>query len=149
MDVRSLDNPFLHYVKHIVSLGFILMPWPISASHGLLIYYSILYPFVYDKSDAEPVNKTFGVSKNEEANAWTSHKTETGVVYYYNSVTGKSTYEKPSFFTEEVSVLHFVISMFDVFIRFEFRLLNLCSFSAMESRCPSHSIFMVCLLSFW
>ncbi|KAF5195719.1 Pre-mrna-processing protein 40c [Thalictrum thalictroides] len=32
---------------------------------------------------------------NEEADAWTAHKTDTGAVYYYNAVTGESTYEKP------------------------------------------------------
>ncbi|CAF1932387.1 hypothetical protein HID58_067621 [Brassica napus] len=33
--------------------------------------------------------------------AWTAHKSETGVVYYYNSVTGQSTYEKPPGFERE------------------------------------------------
>ncbi|CAH2053273.1 unnamed protein product [Thlaspi arvense] len=33
--------------------------------------------------------------------AWTAHKSETGVVYYYNSVTGQSTYEKPPGFEGE------------------------------------------------
>ncbi|PIA35463.1 hypothetical protein AQUCO_03500079v1 [Aquilegia coerulea] len=32
---------------------------------------------------------------NEEAEAWTAHKTDTGAVYYYNAVTGESTYEQP------------------------------------------------------
>ncbi|XP_073112719.1 pre-mRNA-processing protein 40C isoform X2 [Elaeis guineensis] len=40
-------------------------------------------------------------TKNEEADAWTAHKTESGVVYYYNSVTGESTYERPSSFNGE------------------------------------------------
>ncbi|XP_042394898.1 pre-mRNA-processing protein 40C-like isoform X1 [Zingiber officinale] len=40
-------------------------------------------------------------TNNEIENAWTSHKTETGAVYYYNSITGKSTYEKPSSFKGE------------------------------------------------
>lgn len=34
--------------------------------------------------------------------AWTAHRSETGVVYYYNSVTGQSTYEKPPGFEGEV-----------------------------------------------
>ncbi|WOL09804.1 pre-mRNA-processing protein 40C [Canna indica] len=42
-----------------------------------------------------------GDTSNEIENAWTSHKTETGIVYYYNSITGKSTYEKPSNFKGE------------------------------------------------
>ncbi|CAN8258729.1 unnamed protein product [Cochlearia groenlandica] len=33
--------------------------------------------------------------------AWTAHKSEAGVVYYYNSVTGQSTYEKPLGFEAE------------------------------------------------
>uniref|UniRef100_A0A1J3HXB7 Pre-mRNA-processing protein 40C n=1 Tax=Noccaea caerulescens TaxID=107243 RepID=A0A1J3HXB7_NOCCA len=33
--------------------------------------------------------------------AWTAHKSETGVVYYYNSVTGQSTYEKPPGFERQ------------------------------------------------
>ncbi|KAL0743152.1 hypothetical protein Bca4012_084665 [Brassica carinata] len=34
--------------------------------------------------------------------AWTAHKSETGIVYYYNSVTGQSTYEKPPGFETEL-----------------------------------------------
>ncbi|KAJ4839439.1 Pre-mRNA-processing protein 40C [Turnera subulata] len=36
-----------------------------------------------------------------QANPWTAHKTEGGIVYYYNAVTGVSTYEKPPGFKEE------------------------------------------------
>ncbi|XP_042480723.1 pre-mRNA-processing protein 40C [Macadamia integrifolia] len=36
-----------------------------------------------------------GAANNEELDAWTAHKTETGAVYYYNAFTGESTYEKP------------------------------------------------------
>ncbi|KAF3327975.1 pre-mRNA-processing protein 40C isoform X4 [Carex littledalei] len=32
---------------------------------------------------------------------WTAHKTEAGLIYYYNSLTGKSTYEKPVGFKGE------------------------------------------------
>ncbi|XP_048440932.1 pre-mRNA-processing protein 40C isoform X2 [Pyrus x bretschneideri] len=38
---------------------------------------------------------------NEQLVAWTAHKTETGVVYYYNALTGESTYDKPPGFKEE------------------------------------------------
>uniref|UniRef100_A0A7N1A2Y7 Pre-mRNA-processing protein 40C n=1 Tax=Kalanchoe fedtschenkoi TaxID=63787 RepID=A0A7N1A2Y7_KALFE len=31
----------------------------------------------------------------ELSNAWTSHKTEAGVTYYYNALSGESTYERP------------------------------------------------------
>lgn len=33
---------------------------------------------------------------------WTAHKTEAGIIYYYNALTGESTYEKPSGFKGEV-----------------------------------------------
>nr|XP_028947374.1 pre-mRNA-processing protein 40C-like [Malus domestica] len=38
---------------------------------------------------------------NEQLDAWTAHKTETGVVYYYNALTGESTCDKPPGFREE------------------------------------------------
>ncbi|KAI4302110.1 hypothetical protein MLD38_037896 [Melastoma candidum] len=37
----------------------------------------------------------------EQSDTWTSHKTENGIIYYYNSSTGESTYEKPSGFKGE------------------------------------------------
>ncbi|KAF6160791.1 hypothetical protein GIB67_035992 [Kingdonia uniflora] len=40
-------------------------------------------------------------AKNVEVEPWTSHKADSGVVYYYNAVTGESTYEKPSGFKGE------------------------------------------------
>ncbi|XP_064975820.1 pre-mRNA-processing protein 40C-like isoform X1 [Musa acuminata AAA Group] len=47
------------------------------------------------------LDKDEGDTSNELENAWTAHKTETGAVYYYNSITGKSTYQKPSNFKGE------------------------------------------------
>ncbi|KAL9260342.1 Pre-mRNA-processing protein 40C-like protein [Drosera capensis] len=41
-------------------------------------------------------------STNEQIEAWTAHRTETGAVYYYNAVTGESTYEKPPGFKGEL-----------------------------------------------
>ncbi|GFQ05173.1 pre-mRNA-processing protein 40c [Phtheirospermum japonicum] len=40
-------------------------------------------------------------SAKEQLDAWTAHRTETGTVYYYNALTGESTYEKPSDFKGE------------------------------------------------
>ncbi|KAL2506465.1 Pre-mRNA-processing protein 40C [Abeliophyllum distichum] len=40
-------------------------------------------------------------SVREQLDAWTAHRTESGVVYYYSSLTGVSTYEKPSGFKDE------------------------------------------------
>ena len=41
--------------------------------------------------------------------AWTAHKSETGVVYYYNSVTGQSPYEKPPGFEREVGLAAYML----------------------------------------
>lgn len=43
-----------------------------------------------------------GGGVNEQLDAWTAHKSETGAVYYYNALTGESTYEKPVGFKGEV-----------------------------------------------
>ncbi|XP_038721456.1 pre-mRNA-processing protein 40C-like isoform X2 [Tripterygium wilfordii] len=51
---------------------------------------------------------------SEQAEPWTSHKTDTGVIYYYNAVTGQSTYEKPPGFkgaSDKVSVQPTPVSM--------------------------------------
>lgn len=40
-------------------------------------------------------------SKSEELEAWTVHRTETGVLYYYNTISGESTYERPFKFKGE------------------------------------------------
>ncbi|GKD31512.1 pre-mRNA-processing protein 40C, partial [Tanacetum coccineum] len=37
----------------------------------------------------------------EQVDAWSAHRTETGIIYYYNSVTGQSTYQKPASFKGE------------------------------------------------
>lgn len=42
-----------------------------------------------------------GGGVNEQLDAWTAHKSETGAVYYYNALTGESTYEKPVGFKGE------------------------------------------------
>ena len=46
-----------------------------------------------------------GAAISKQLDAWTAHKSETGVVYYYNALTGESTYEKPDGFKGEVKVL--------------------------------------------
>ncbi|KAI4357005.1 hypothetical protein L6164_000983 [Bauhinia variegata] len=38
---------------------------------------------------------------NDQLDTWTAHKTETGIVYYYNALTGESTYNKPAGFKGE------------------------------------------------
>ena len=42
-------------------------------------------------------------TKSEEVDVWTAHKTDSGAIYYYNSITGESTYDKPSSFKGEVA----------------------------------------------
>lgn len=42
-----------------------------------------------------------GAAVTDQLDAWTAHKTDTGVVYYYNALTGVSTYEKPAGFKGE------------------------------------------------
>ncbi|XP_057478904.1 pre-mRNA-processing protein 40C isoform X1 [Actinidia eriantha] len=42
-----------------------------------------------------------GAAISKQLDAWTAHKSETGVVYYYNALTGESTYEKPYGFKGE------------------------------------------------
>ena len=34
--------------------------------------------------------------------AWSAHKTEAGVLYYYNALTGESTYQRPPGYKGEV-----------------------------------------------
>ena len=38
----------------------------------------------------------------QDSEAWSAHKTETGVVYYYNALTGESTYQRPPGYKGEV-----------------------------------------------
>ncbi|KAL2329116.1 hypothetical protein Fmac_022543 [Flemingia macrophylla] len=40
-------------------------------------------------------------NSNDQLDAWTAHKTDAGVIYYYNAVTGESTYDKPASFKGE------------------------------------------------
>nr|CAD1836216.1 unnamed protein product [Ananas comosus var. bracteatus] len=57
-------------------------------------------PTDHDKETSD-LRKEEGTVKTEDADAWTAHRTESGVVYYYNSVTKESTYEKPAGFKGE------------------------------------------------
>ncbi|XP_061342129.1 pre-mRNA-processing protein 40C [Gastrolobium bilobum] len=54
---------------------------------------------------------------NDQVDAWTAHKTEAGIVYYYNALTRQSTYDKPASFKGEphqVSVQPTPVSMVDL-----------------------------------
>ena len=51
-----------------------------------------------------------------ELDAWSAHRSETGILYYYNAVTGQSTYHKPAGFKGEVHALTCVdFSLFIVY----------------------------------
>jgi hypothetical protein len=59
-----------------------------------------------------------GAAFNEQLDAWAAHKTEAGVVYYYNALTGESTYAKPPGFRGEVFtvVICFLLVLFYVIV---------------------------------
>lgn len=58
-------------------------------------------PGTDDRNRANDAGTKDDTVKNEQLDAWSAHRTATGVVYYYNSITGESTYEKPSGFKGE------------------------------------------------
>ncbi|XP_059649866.1 pre-mRNA-processing protein 40C isoform X2 [Cornus florida] len=60
-----------------------------------------LPPGIDNSKHANDVGIKDGAAVNEQVDAWTAHKTETGAVYYYNSLTGESTYKKPAGFIRE------------------------------------------------
>ncbi|RZB79246.1 Pre-mRNA-processing protein 40C [Glycine soja] len=56
-------------------------------------------------------------ANNDQLDAWTAHKTEAGIIYYYNAVTGESTYDKPAGFkgeSHQVSAQPIPVSMMDL-----------------------------------
>ncbi|KAI3429121.1 uncharacterized protein J3R85_008533 [Psidium guajava] len=57
-------------------------------------------PLVDDTS--KHVNGRNEAAANEQLDTWTAHKADSGVVYYYNALTGESTYEKPACFKGEL-----------------------------------------------
>ncbi|XP_047330248.1 pre-mRNA-processing protein 40C isoform X2 [Impatiens glandulifera] len=79
------------------------IPIPSGASGAQFATFSVIQqdmpPVAYEKL-LNNVNKD-GPAIREELNAWTAHRTEAGVVYYYNALTGESTYGKPAGFKGE------------------------------------------------
>lgn len=61
--------------------------------------------FADDRKHAHDAGNQNIAAVNQQLDAWTAHKTETGVAYYYNAVTGESTYDKPPGFKEEVCAI--------------------------------------------
>lgn len=68
-----------------------------------------IYVHICFADNSKPPNAV-GVKEESVAgdvlDAWSAHRTETGIIYYYNAVTGQSTYQKPVGFKGEV---HFVV----------------------------------------
>ncbi|XP_050275850.1 pre-mRNA-processing protein 40C isoform X2 [Quercus robur] len=58
------------------------------------------------RKHVEEVQIPDGAAVDEQLDAWTAHKTETGAVYYYNALTGQSTYDKPLGFMGELGKVH-------------------------------------------
>ncbi|XP_031477096.1 pre-mRNA-processing protein 40C isoform X1 [Nymphaea colorata] len=54
-----------------------------------------------ETKSSDSVKKDEVIISSDGDDAWTAHKTEAGVVYYYNAITGESTYTKPSAFKGE------------------------------------------------
>ncbi|KAH7516632.1 hypothetical protein FEM48_Zijuj10G0155600 [Ziziphus jujuba var. spinosa] len=80
------------------------IPVSSTASSLQLVGPSGMHTLVHKSGDRTKVNDV-GVQDraaiNEQLDAWTAHKTDTGVVYYYNALTGESTYAKPADFKGE------------------------------------------------
>lgn len=76
-----------------------------------------------DRTNVNDVGIQDRAAVNEQLDAWTAHKTETGVVYYYNALTGESTYEKPAEFKGEVFTIRncflLILNQLDTCRRFD------------------------------
>lgn len=62
----------------------------------------VLQEYSVDNSEHAGNADTKGEAPTKELDAWTEHRAETGTVYYYNALSGESTYERPSGFKGEV-----------------------------------------------
>lgn len=60
------------------------------------------YSGISDSSKNSNEIKTKDGVASAQLDAWTAHKTESGTIYYYNALTGESTYERPVSFNKEV-----------------------------------------------
>lgn len=58
---------------------------------------------------------------NEQLDSWTAHKADSGVVYYYNALTGESTYEKPACFKGEVVTICIFLFLYKFNVLLHFR----------------------------
>ncbi|KAL2938940.1 Pre-mRNA-processing protein 40C, partial [Bienertia sinuspersici] len=54
-----------------------------------------------DNSKVADASTNGDAAQNDQSDAWSAHRSETGAVYYYNAITGESTYERPLGFKGE------------------------------------------------
>lgn len=83
-----------------------VLPPPVTASGIQMTQNSgmqseVLPPGTDDSNQAIDAGTKGDTVKNDQSDAWSAHRTDAGVVYYYNAITGESTYEKPSGFKGE------------------------------------------------
>ena len=76
-----------------------------------------------DRTNVHDVGTQVTAAVNEHSDPWTAHKAETGVVYYYNALTGESTYNKPPDFWGQVFMIvliffHYYLSLSLIFMRY-------------------------------
>lgn len=65
-------------------------------------FYSVSITSADNGKNVNDAGNKDGAVVGQQVDAWTAHKTETGIVYYYNALTGESTYVKPEGFNREV-----------------------------------------------
>ncbi|GAB2275236.1 hypothetical protein Dimus_009995 [Dionaea muscipula] len=68
---------------------------------GSAVQKDVLAPGTDGNNDVSEIASEVTTSTPKQIEAWTAHLTEAGAVYYYNAVTGQSTYEKPLGFKGE------------------------------------------------
>ncbi|KAL0562158.1 hypothetical protein IC582_002610 [Cucumis melo] len=84
---------------------------PVPSGHGnQLIGNSLIqtdsnHPELDSQKHTQVVGHSENISLNKHSEDWTAHKTEAGIIYYYNALTGESTYEKPPGFRGEAENL--------------------------------------------
>ncbi|KAJ9183220.1 hypothetical protein P3X46_007110 [Hevea brasiliensis] len=59
-------------------------------------------PGIDEKDHIHDIGSKDNTANNEPLDSWTAHRTEAGLLYYYNASTGESTYKKPAGFKGEM-----------------------------------------------
>eukprot|EP00850_Spirogloea_muscicola_P019248 SM000187S03865 [mRNA] locus=s187:38786:47393:+ [translate_table: standard] len=79
------------------------LPHPLPLGLGASAGMPAMSPLPIPKRPAETVKEDQRAqARDEEAASWTAHKSGDGILYFYNTLTNKSTYERPPGFTGEV-----------------------------------------------